>query len=109
VTVGTRVEQVRVFARNGLKTLFDQSDPFGRLSLVQVLMLAGDTLVAISLAGSLFFSISPSEAKGKVFLYLALTLAPFAIVSPLLGPLIDRTRGARRIMVVLSAIARCAI
>ena len=39
-------------------------------------MLAGDTLVTISLAGSLFFSISPNEAKGKVILYLLLTLAP---------------------------------
>jgi hypothetical protein len=103
------VEQFRAFAGRWFTDLFNQSDPFGRLSLVQVLMLAGDTLVAISLAGSLFFSISPEEAKGKVFLYLALTLAPFAIVSPLLGPLIDRTRGARRIMVVLSAVARCAI
>ena len=76
--------------------LFDQRKPFGRLALVQVLMLAGDTLVTISLAESLFFSISPHEAKSKVLLYLLLTLAPFAVVSPLLGPLIDRSKGARR-------------
>ncbi len=53
-------------------------------------MMAGDTLVTVSLAGSLFFSVSPNEAKGKVLLYLLLTIAPFAVVSPLLGPLIDR-------------------
>jgi len=72
-------------------------------------MLAGDTLVTISLAGSLFFSISPTEAKSKVLLYLLLTLAPFAVVSPLLGPLIDRSRGARRAMVVLSATGRAVL
>ena len=72
-------------------------------------MLAGDTLVTLSLAGSLFFSISPTEAKSKVFYYLLFTLAPFAIVSPLLGPLIDRSRGARRAMVMFSAIGRAVI
>jgi hypothetical protein len=109
VALGDRVEQFRVLGRQALHDLFDQSIPFGRLALVQVLMLAGDTLVTISLAGSLFFSISPNEAKTKVFLYLVLTLAPFAIVSPLLGPLIDRSRGGRRLMVMFSAIGRAAI
>ena len=96
-------------ARQTLRDLFDQRDPIGRLLLVQVLMLAGDTLVTISLAGSLFFSISPDEAKGKVILYLVLTLGPFAVVSPLLGPMIDRSKGARRAMVVLSAVGRAVI
>ena len=90
--------------RQALQDLFDQRRPFGRLALVQVLMVAGQTLVAISLAGSLFFSISPGEAKSKVLLYLLLTLAPFAVVSPLLGPLIDRSRGARRAMAVFAAL-----
>ncbi len=57
-------------------------------------MLGGGTLVTISLAGSLFFSISPDAADHKVLLYLLFTLAPFAIVSPLLGLLIDKSRGA---------------
>jgi len=65
--------------------LFDQTTAFGRLALVHVLMMAGDTLVTVSLAGSLFFSVSPTEAKGKVLAYLLLTIAPFAVVSPLLG------------------------
>lgn len=109
MAVGDRVDQFRALARQALHDLFDQTKPFGRLALVQVFMLAGDTLVTISLAGSLFFSISPTEAKSKVFLYLVLTLAPFAVVSPLLGPLIDRSRGARRAMVVFSAVGRLII
>jgi MFS-type transporter involved in bile tolerance (Atg22 family) len=104
-----KIEQFKEMARQARNDLFDQSTPIGRLSLVQVAMLAGDTLVTISLAGSLFFSISPTEAKSKVFYYLLFTLAPFAIVSPLLGPLIDRSRGARRAMVVFSAIGRAVL
>jgi MFS family permease len=86
--------------------LLDQRTGFGRLARVHVLMTAGDTLLTVSLAGSLFFSISPQAAKGKVVLYLLLTMAPFAVVAPLLGPLIDRSRGARRATVVLSALGR---
>src|ERR1700679_4321828 len=71
--------------------LFDQRTAFGRLALVHVIMMAGDTLVTVSLAGSLFFSVSPTEAKSRVLLYLLLTIAPFAVVSPLLGPLIDKS------------------
>ena len=44
-----------------------------------------------------------------MLLYLLFTLAPFAIVSPLLGPLIDRSRGARRLMVVASAVGQAVL
>ncbi len=86
--------------------LFDQDTAFGRLALVHVAMMAGDTLVTISLAGSLFFSVSPTEAKTKVLAYLLLTIAPFAVVSPLLGPLIDRSSNGRRVLIATSALAR---
>jgi len=109
VPVSGRVDQFRALARQAFADLFDQREPFGRLALVQVLMLAGDTLVTISLADSLFFSISPHQAKSKVLLYLLLTLAPFAVVSPLLGPLIDRSKGARRATAVLSALGRAVL
>ena len=104
-----KVEQFKEMARQARKDLFDQSHPVGRLSLVQSAMLGGDTLVTISLAGSLFFSISPDAADHKVLLYLLFTLAPFAIVSPVLGPLIDRGRGARRLMVVASGVGRAVL
>ncbi len=107
--MGPRIAQFKELARQAQKDLFDQAHPIGRLSLVQSAMLGGDTLVTISLAGSLFFSISPSAADHQVLLYLLFTLAPFAIVSPLLGPLIDRSRGARRAMVVASAIGRAVL
>ncbi|HEX9547909.1 MAG TPA: MFS transporter, partial [Acidimicrobiales bacterium] len=67
---------------------------------------AGDALVTLALAGSLFFNISLHAARGRVALSLVLTMAPFAIVAPFLGPIIDRTQGGRRVMVLVSAIGR---
>jgi len=95
--------------RDALADLLDQKKPFGRLAIVHVVMTAGDTLLTVSLAGSLFFSISPEAAKGRVILYLLLTMAPFAVVAPLLGPVIDRSRGARRATVVASALCRAVV
>ncbi len=82
---------------------------FARLARTHALSTAGDTLVATALAGSLFFSISPDAARTRVALYLVLTMAPFAVVAPLIGPWIDRQAGGRRSMVVLSAAARAVI
>ncbi|HEY2563747.1 MAG TPA: MFS transporter [Acidimicrobiales bacterium] len=109
MSVRDRGDQFRRLVRASLADLFDQRKPFGRLALTHVLMTAGDTMFAVSLAGSLFFSISPTAAKDKVLLYLLLTMAPFAVVAPALGPLIDRSRGARRAMVVVSALGRAAL
>jgi len=107
--VRERGDQFRRLIRSAVSDLFDQRSPFGRLALTHVLMTAGDTLFAVSLAGSLFFSISPDAAKDKVLLYLLLTMGPFAVVAPALGPLIDRSRGARRAMVVTSALGRAVL
>ena len=66
---------------------------FTRLARVHALSTAVDTLVATSLAGSLFFSIPTGEARGRVALYLLLTIAPFAIVGPVLGPVLRPGQG----------------
>ena len=85
------------------------TSPFARLAATQCLAVAGDTLVTMALAGSLFFSISPSAARGRVAAYLALTMAPFAVVAPLLGPALDRSRGGRRSMMILIAVSRALV
>jgi MFS family permease len=84
-------------------------EPFARLARTHACSAAGDALVAIGLAGSLFFSISPDAARTRVVLYLVLTMAPFAVVAPLLGPLVDRQKGGRRRMVVASLALRCVL
>jgi len=83
--------------------------PFARLARVQLVSAAGDALFTIALAGSLFFNLDPDAARPKVALYLVLTIAPFAIVGPLIGPLIDRLRGGRRAMVIVSGIGRAVL
>ena len=77
------------------------TSPFTRLARVHAFSVATDTLVTVSLAGSLFFSIPSAAARDKVALYLLLTMAPFSVVAPLVGPAIDRLPGGRRMMVVL--------
>jgi hypothetical protein len=67
---------------------------------VHALAVAADTMIATALAGSLFFSIPTGEARGRVALYLLLTMAPFAVVAPLIGPALDRIPGGRRAMVI---------
>jgi MFS family permease len=57
---------------------------------------AGDAAVAISLAGTLFFQVPTDQARGQVALFLAVTMLPFAIVAPLLGPFLDRFSHGRR-------------
>lgn len=74
--------------------------PFARLARAHVLVAAGDALVTIALANSLFFDLDPNDARWKVFLYLALTMAPLAIVAPFIGPALDRSVGGRRWVIV---------
>lgn len=83
--------------------------PFTRLARTHAFAVAGDTLVALALADSLFFSIDPSDARLKVFGYLALTVAPFAVVAPLIGPVVDRSHGGRRWMLLGSHALRAGI
>lgn len=74
--------------------------PFARLARSHVFAAGGDALVTIALANSLFFDLDPNDARWKVFLYLALTMAPLALVAPFIGPLLDRSRGGRRWMII---------
>ena len=67
-----------------------------RLIVLHALNAAGDAAVAISLAGSLFFQVPTGEARGQVALFLGLTMLPFAVVAPLLGPFLDRFAHGRR-------------
>lgn len=78
------------------------STGFVRLVQTHLLSAAGDALVAIALAGSIFFSEDPNTARTRVAFSLILTMAPFAVVAPFLGPAIDRVPGGRK-LVLMSA------
>ena len=85
------------------------ASPFTRFARVHALSSIGDGLVTIALAGSIFFSVDPSAARNKVALYLFLTIAPFAVVTPLIGPAVDRARGGRRTMVLATTLGRAVV
>ena len=72
------------------------SPAFNRFTLATVLSGVADALIAVSLAGSLFFSLSPDASRQQVLLYLLINMAPFALLAPLVGPVIDRFRLGHR-------------
>lgn len=74
--------------------------PFTRLARAHVFSTAGDALFAIGLAGTVFFDVELDSARWEVALTLLLTIAPFAVAAPLIGPSLDRLRGGRRWMIV---------
>src|SRR5437867_10161413 len=80
--------------------------PFARMMLAQGAHAAGDALVAVALAGTLFFSVPSGQARGRVGLYLLLTMTPFALLSPVVGPMLDRWRGSYRIGIFIAAAGR---
>jgi len=82
---------------------------FARFVGAHVSGVAGDTLVAIALSGTLFFNVSIDQARSKIGLYLLLTMAPFALLSPVIGPFMDRHTGSRRLAVIASMIGRAAV
>jgi hypothetical protein len=72
-------------------------------------MAAGEAAMAVALADSLFLSITPGEARGRVLLFLAVSFAPFLILAKFIGPVIDRMPGGRRLLVVLIASLRAVV
>lgn len=82
---------------------------FRRLAEAHAGSVAGDTVVAIALAGTLFFSVPPADARSNVALYLVITLAPFAVIGPFLGRFFERFPGAYRGGLVASAALRAVV
>ncbi len=67
---------------------------------------AGDTLVALGLAGTIFFSVEAGEARDRVALYLIVTMLPFALLAPIVGPVLDRFRHGRRYALATTMLGR---
>jgi MFS family permease len=63
---------------------------------------AVDAAMAVALANTLFFAAASAESKSKVALYLLITIAPFAVIAPLIGPALDRLQHGRRVALAMS-------
>lgn len=70
---------------------------------------AGDAALTVALAGSLFFSVPTGEARGRVALYLLITMVPFALLAPLIGPMLDKFRSGRRYAIATMFVVRAAL
>jgi MFS family permease len=67
---------------------------------------AGDVMITVALASTVFFSVPTDEARGRVALYLAITMAPFTLLAPVIGPLLDRVPHGRRAAMACAMLAR---
>ena len=96
---------VRLVGRGGRASVrrfktFTHSGGAGESGLARLVELnavnsAADTALTLSLVGTIF-SIPTGEARGQVALFLLVTMAPFTVMAPLVGPLLDRFRHGRR-------------
>ena len=98
----------RVVSRVRAAAVADGADRSGLAALLSVhaLQAAGDALIAVALAGTVFFDVPLGQARGRVALYLLLTLLPFALLVPVAGPLLDRFRHGRRTVLSVTTGAR---
>ncbi|MFC4536687.1 MFS transporter [Sphaerisporangium dianthi] len=78
----------------------------GRLIELTAAHSAGDTLITVGLAGTLLFGLPVDQARGQVALYLLITMVPFAVVAPFVGPVLDRFRSGRRYVMAGTLFAR---
>lgn len=75
-------------------------------ALAHAFSAAADALVTMSLADSLFFSVSADASRNQVLLYLSVTMVPFTLLAPLVGPMIDRFSTGHRLLAMLSYVLR---
>ncbi|HVM53000.1 MAG TPA: MFS transporter [Acidimicrobiales bacterium] len=83
--------------------------PFNRLAHSHGFIAAADAFFGVSLAGSLFFNVSVDAARPRIVLYLLVTMAPFAVVAPLIGPFVDRLPGGQRALIALTCAGRALV
>ncbi|WP_461006296.1 MFS transporter [Streptomyces capparidis] len=81
----------------------------GKLIELHAVNGAGDMLITVALASTVFFSVPTGEARGRVALYLLVTMAPFALLAPIIGPLLDRVPHGRRAAMAMSMLARAVL
>lgn len=118
-TVGSGVKAVRLVARGsvggaawatrrvGSARARGAANEIGMIRLfdLHAVSCAGDALIAIGLAGTIF-SVPLGEARSKVLLYLLITMIPFALLAPVVGPLLDHFRHGRRYALAVTMLGR---
>jgi Major Facilitator Superfamily len=91
-----RITGAQGAGRTGLATLIEMTAVSG----------AADAFVTVALAGTIFFSTSVDQARSRVVLFLIITMAPFAVLAPFIGPALDRIQQGRRFVLAGTMLAR---
>jgi MFS family permease len=118
-TVGSGVKAVRLVVRGSVRggawatrrvgtvRARGAANEIGMIRLfdLHAVSCAGDALIAIGLAGTIF-SVPLGEARSKVGLYLLITMIPFALLAPVVGPLLDHFRHGRRYALAVTMLGR---
>ncbi|MFF9076355.1 MFS transporter [Streptomyces sp. NPDC014735] len=81
----------------------------GKLIELHAVNGAGDVMITVALASTVFFAVPTDEARGRVALYLAVTMAPFALLAPVIGPLLDRLPHGRRAAMAAAMLTRAVL
>ncbi|GGK98534.1 MFS transporter [Mangrovihabitans endophyticus] len=119
-TVGTGAKAVRLLVRGSVRggawatrrvgdaRAKGAANEIGMVRLfdLHAVSCAGDTLIAIGLAGTIFFNVPLGEARSKVALYLLVTMVPFALLAPVVGPVLDHFRHGRRYALAVTMLGR---
>jgi hypothetical protein len=95
-------------ATHPIRRMWRSTNALDRYALCHLTSAAGDSLLAIALADSVFFSLPVGQAKLRVVAYLGLTMLPLAVAGPLLVVPLDRA-GPRRLIAFLAAVVRATI
>ena len=88
-----------------LQRMWRSPDPIDAYGLNHLTSVAGDALLAISLADSIFFHVPVADSRLRVALFLGLTVLPLALAGPLIVPILDRA-GPRRSVTFAAAAGR---
>jgi hypothetical protein len=83
--------------------------PFHRLTAAVATHAAGDVMVAIALANTMFFAAPTDAARQQVVLYLTLAMLPVALLTPVVDGLLARHVGQLRHTLVASAAIRAGL
>lgn len=76
------------------------------LTIIHCVHSIGESFFAVSLAGSIFFAVSPEAARPRVLLFLLVSLTPFLVMAPLVGTFVDRLRGGLAAAATMTFVAR---
>lgn len=78
----------------------------GRVLELHLVSTAADTLIVTALASTIFFAVPTEEARSRVATSLLITMVPFIVLAPLIGPMLDRFRRGRRYALATTMVVR---